>query len=74
MERIWLESSVTSHILFLFPGHLPKTVQSLLKPHSPLILGITYLQINPDGFKAKFSYTENPQCIQILMEVRALLL
>lgn len=47
------ESFVTSHIHSLSPGHLPKTVQSLLKPHSPLILGITYLEINPDSFKAK---------------------
>lgn len=54
MERVWLEYFVTSHILCLSRGHLPKTVQSLLKPHSPVILAITYLQINHDRFKAKF--------------------
>lgn len=54
MERVRLESFVISHILSLSPGHLPKTVQSLLKPHSPLIFEIIYLQINPDSFKAKF--------------------
>lgn len=51
-KKIWLESLVISHILCLSPGDVPKTVQSLLKLNSPLTLGITYLQINHDGFKA----------------------
>lgn len=69
MERVWLESSVTSHILSLSPGHLPKTVQSFEAPFSTDFRNDRHVQINHDSFKAKFSYTENPQCIQVLMEI-----
>lgn len=38
-KSVW--SLLWPHILSLSPGHLPKTVQSLLEPHSPLISGMT---------------------------------